>query len=346
MLISDKRVVICTLILLVLLLVSLFAYLIIPDKTENANRQISQIALSSPLSTFKFIVKERQTKKRNKNFFQTLISGEQDRHEYIPYDEIDLSVSQVSSIFQNVIRLHEESPKEIKGISNFKRTFLFGTDKYGRDVFSRIILGLRISLIIGLFSVLLSLLIGITMGSIAGYFGGRVDQFIMLIINSSWSIPTVLMAFAVIIALGKGFLVIILAIGLTMWVDVARIVRGQVMQVKEELYIRASKVLGFSHYRILVKHVLPNIMGSILVMAAANFATAILVEAGLSYLGLGIQPPTPSLGNLLQESYAYATGGFVYLSFFPIATIMLLVLSFNVLGTSLRDVFDIKGVEK
>lgn len=190
--------------------------------------------------------------------------------------------------------------------------------------------------------VLVSLAIGITIGSISGYYGGRTDQILMLLINTSWSIPTLLMAFAIIIALGKGFLVIVLAVGLTMWVDVARIVRGEVLQIRNELYVSASRVLGYNDFRTITRHVLPNIIGSILVMAAANFATAILVEAGLSYLGLGIQPPTPSLGNMLQESYAYATGGFVYLAFIPILTIMILVLSFNLLGTALRDVFDIR----
>jgi len=164
----------------------------------------------------------------------------------------------------------------------------------------------------------------------------------MLVINTSWSIPTILLAFAIIIALGKGFTVIILAVGLTMWVDVARIVRGQVMALKEELYIKAGRTLGLSHVRLLKDHIVPNLLGTLSVMAAANFATAILVEAGLSFLGLGVQPPTPSLGNMLQEGYAFATGGFIYLAFFPIATIMVLVLCFNLLGTALRDRYDVK----
>jgi len=192
---------------------------------------------------------------------------------------------------------------------------------------------------------MVSIIIGLTLGSIAGYFGGTVDKVIMLFINTSWSIPTILMAFAIIIALGKGLLVIVLAIGLTMWVDVARIVRGQVKQLREELFVKAGTTLGLSHAKIIATHVLPNLYGTLSVMAAANFATAILVEAGLSFLGLGVQPPTASLGNMLQEGYAFATGGFVYLAFFPILTIMILVLCFNLLGTALRDIQDVRSAE-
>lgn len=339
---QNKMVAVCTAILLLVTLIALFAYIIIPDNTENANRQTPQISLQGPGYTQSFLVKEKNIRTtKNRSVFERLINGQRDVHTLIPYSTIDLGEETVTTQYDGITQYHESKIV----LKQETRRFFFGTDKYGRDVFSRLILGLRISLVVGLLSVLVSITIGILLGSLGGYYGGRVDNFIMLIINTSWSIPTLLMAFAIIIALGKGFLVIVLAVGLTMWVDVARIVRGQVMQVKNDLYVKASKVMGFNDTRIIVKHILPNIIGSILVMAAANFATAILVEAGLSYLGLGIQPPTPSLGNMLQESYAYATGGFVYLAFFPIITIMMLVLCFNLLGTGLRDIFDIKSVK-
>ena len=221
--------------------------------------------------------------------------------------------------------------------------YVLGSDKYGRDILSRLILGLRISLMIGLLAVIVSIAIGILMGSLGGYYGGLTDHVIMIIINTSWSIPTLLLAFAIIIALGKGFMVIVLAVGLTMWVDVARLVRGQIKEEKEKSYVAGAKVMGLSDSVIIIRHILPNIIGPILVMAAANFATAILVEAGLSYLGLGIQPPAPSLGNMLKENYAYATGGYIYLASSPIIAIMLLVLNFNLLGTALNDIFDLKS---
>ena len=136
--------------------------------------------------------------------------------------------------------------------------------------------------------------------------------------------------------------IIFLAIGLTMWVDVARIVRGQVMEAKNLLYVQAAKSLGQRELVILFKHILPNIMGPILVITAANFATAILVEAGLSYLGFGINPPTPSLGNMLNENYGYALSGNYTIAFAPAVVVSVLVLCFNLLGTGLRDMFDIK----
>ena len=138
---------------------------------------------------------------------------------------------------------------------------------------SRLILGVRISLLVGLIAVVISLTIGILLGAFAGYFGGKVDDFIMLIINTVWSIPTLLLVFAIVLALGKGIGIIFLAVGLTMWVEVARIVRGQVMSLKEIQFIEAAQSMGFSHWRIIGKHILPNILGPVMVVAAANFAT-------------------------------------------------------------------------
>ncbi|MEL6123100.1 MAG: ABC transporter permease, partial [Bacteroidota bacterium] len=274
-----------------------------------------------------------------------MLSGQRDDVIFIPVDDMRSTQGGLEISHEGVISYQDMAELKMDGElpEIIERRFWFGTDKYGRDVLSRLVLGLRASLFVGFLAVIVSLSIGVFLGSMAGYFGGYADRLIMLLINTSWSIPTLLMAFAIILALGRGFGVVILAIGLTMWVDVARIVRGQVLQTKSELYVQAAKISGYHHIRIIARHILPNVSGPILVMAAANFATAILVEAGLSFLGLGIQPPTPSLGNMLQESYAYATGGFVYLAVFPILTIMSLVLCFNLLGTALRDVFDVRS---
>ena len=148
--------------------------------------------------------------------------------------------------------------------------------------------------------------------------------------------------FAIVLALGRGVGIIFLAVGLTMWVDVARIVRGQVLQQKNMQYVQAAKSIGLSEFPVLARHILPNIVGPILVIAAANFATAILIEAGLSYLGFGIRPPAPSIGNMLNEQYGFALSGKPFLALVPAITIMLLVLAFNLIGTGLRDAFDVR----
>jgi len=222
-----------------------------------------------------------------------------------------------------------------------EKTFILGTDKYGRDMLSRLLLGVRISLLTGFIAVIISLTIGILLGAIAGYLGGKVDDAIMLLINTVWSIPTLLLVFAIVLALGRGVGIIFLAVGLTMWVDVARIVRGQVLAYRKVQFVEAAQVMGFSTQRILLKHIIPNILGPIMVIAAANFATAILIEAGLSYLGFGIQPPNPSWGTMLNENYGFAIGGKPFLALVPALAIMIMVLAFNLIGNGLRDALDV-----
>ena len=167
----------------------------------------------------------------------------------------------------------------------------------GSDILSRLIIGVRVSLAVGLITVILSLSIGIFLGALAGYYGGKTDQMIMWLLNVIWSIPTLLLVFALTLLLGKGFWQVFIAIGLTMWVNVARIVRGQVLAVKQLEYVEAARALGYRDSRIIIRHILPNILGPVMVIAAANFASAIVIEAGLSFLGIGVQPPQPSWGS-------------------------------------------------
>jgi peptide/nickel transport system permease protein len=249
--------------------------------------------------------------------------------------------------FTNLSGVLEEQPVEkVKQAAmgqRYTKKFWLGTDNFGRDILSRLILGVRISLIVGLIAVLISLSIGILLGAMAGYFGGRIDDFIQLIVNTIWSIPTILLVFAIVLAFGRGIGIIFLAVGLTMWVDVARLVRGQVLEMKQIQFVEAAQSMGFGTARILLRHILPNILGSVMVVAASNFATAILVESGLSYLGFGIQPPTPSWGTMLNENYGYAIGGKPFLAMIPAFAIMSVVLAFNLVGNGFRDALDVKS---
>ncbi len=161
---------------------------------------------------------------------------------------------------------------------------------------------------------IISLIIGITLGAIAGYFKGYVDDIIMWLINVIWSIPTLLMVIAITLVIGKGFWQIFIAVGLTMWVEVARVVRGQVLSVREKEYVEAARALGFGNARIIFRHILPNIMSPVIIISAANFATAILLEAGLSFLGIGVQPPVPSWGTMIKEHYGYIIMDKAYLA--------------------------------
>lgn len=222
------------------------------------------------------------------------------------------------------------------------KTYWLGTDRYGRDMLSRLLLGTRISLAVGIIAVFISLVIGVSLGAIAGFFRGWADQLIMWFINVVWSVPTLLLVIAISMALGRGFWQVFVAVGLTMWVEVARIVRGQILGVRELEYVQAGRALGFRNYRIITKHILPNITGPIMVISAANFASAILLEAGLSFLGVGVQPPAPSWGVMLNDHFGYIIMDAAYLALLPGLAIMFMVLAFNLLGNGLRDALDVR----
>jgi peptide/nickel transport system permease protein len=195
---------------------------------------------------------------------------------------------------------------------------------------SRLFIGSRISLSVGLISVLISIIIGISLGAIAGYYKGKTDAFIMWLVNVTWSVPTLLMVISITMILGKGFWQVFIAVGLTMWVDVARVVRGQVLSIREKDY----------------KHVIPNTLGPVIIISAANFASAILMEAGLSFLGIGIQPPIPSWGNMIKDHYGFIIVDKAYLAILPGLAIMLLVLAFTFVGNGLRDAYDVKDIQQ
>jgi len=321
-LLKNKTAVAGMAVIIICFLIAVFAYFISPDNSPNANRMIVEIGGQKPGFTHKFykIPKEGITKT---SFFQQLINGKKDDFEYIPVGE-------------------EYSSFNSKSYPVVTMKFLLGTDKYGRDILSRLLVGVRVSLGVGLVTVILSLIIGIILGATAGYFRGRTDDIIMWFINVIWSIPTLLLVFAITLVLGKGFWQVFIAIGLTTWVNVARIIRGQVMAIRELEYVEAARALGFSSVRIITRHILPNVMGPVIVIAASNFATAIVIEAGLSFLGVGVQPPQPSWGLMIRENYNFIITHNPMLALSPGFAIMILVLAFNMLGNGLRDALQVK----
>ena len=334
--------------------IAIFAYLLAPDNSQNANQMHISIHSKSPGFSVNMLTIP-SIDDADQGFFDKLFFGKKNTDTEIPISSYKFTESSIEIVPYTEGELIPITKKI--GLQTFKslnsiqieenyikqKTFLLGTDKYGRDLLSRILVGIRISLSIGFVSVLISLILGISLGAIAGYFGGAVDKVIMWLINVTWSIPTLLMVIAITVALNKGFWQVFVAVGLTMWVEVARIVRGQVLGVKQLQYVTAAKALGYGHYRILMKHILPNSLAPVIVISAANFASAILIESGLSFLGIGAQPPMPSWGAMIKDHYSYIILGKAYLAVIPGLAIMSLVLAFMLIGNALRDALHVKA---
>ncbi|MEO6613028.1 MAG: ABC transporter permease [Chitinophagaceae bacterium] len=343
---KNKGAVLGLLVIILSILVAVFAYFIASDPSPYANRIILEIGGEKPGFQQRFLKIRKDKNVASTSFFNQLISGKEDVYYYIPITSSEQKGD--SLIVQKFVdagltdrlayRLDRAAPVPV-----VTKKFLAGTDKYGRDILSRIIVGTRVSLSVGLITVIISLSIGLILGSLAGYYRGRTDDIIMWFINVIWSIPTLLLVFAITLALGKGFWQVFIAVGLTMWVNVARLVRGQVLAVRELEYVEATRALGFSNFRIIVRHIWPNIMGPVMVIAASNFASAIVIEAGLSFLGVGVQPPQPSWGLMIKENYNFIITQNPMLALAPGFAIMLLVLAFNLLGNGLRDALNVRG---
>jgi len=333
--------------------VAIFAYVLAPDNSQNANQM--HLSIHSKAPGFKVTMLTIPSTEKIETNFSDLFFGKKISATEIPISDYStennsLRITEYTSDGEGLQKEIELAlfPKasaleDIPRHYIAQRIFLLGTDKYGRDLLSRMLIGIRISLAIGFVAVFISLVIGITMGAIAGYFGGKVDAVIMWFINVTWSIPTLLLVIAITLALGKGFWQVFIAVGLTMWVEVARVVRGQVMGVKQMQYVTAARSLGYTDYRIIMKHILPNSMAPVIIISAANFAGAILIESGLSFLGIGAQPPMPSWGGIIKDHYAYIILGKPYLALIPGLAIMSLVTAFMLMGNALRDALDVKN---
>lgn len=217
--------------------------------------------------------------------------------------------------------------------------YLLGGDQLGRDLLSRMIYGARISLLVGIAGVFISLVIGTIMGLVSGYFGKWLDDIIMRFADIQLAFPFILFAIVIMSVLGTGIWKIVIILGLTYWVGFARLIRGQVISLKEQEFVQAAKAIGGSHRRIIFKHILPNVLSSILVLSTTYIAEFILLEASLTFLGLGVDPTIPSWGGMLADSRNYITTAW-WTTVFPGFAIMLTVLGFNLLGDWLRDRFD------
>jgi peptide/nickel transport system permease protein len=237
----------------------------------------------------------------------------------------------------------EQGERNLEGQSK-QKTFLLGTDRLGRDILSRLMAGTYISLTVGFISVGISLLVGVFIGLLAGYYRGWVDAALSWIINVIWSIPNLLVVMAFILAFGAGFWKVFIAIGLTMWVEVARIVRGQILSIREKEYIEAARSMGMTAVRIMFREMLPQLWPTLIVISAANFSSAILIESGMSFLGLGVQIPAPSWGNMIRENYAMIPTKHAHLALAPGICIMLTVLALSYVGNGLRSALDIKKI--
>lgn len=372
-------------IILMAVAISVLGYAIMPDSTTNANNSLPEIKKQGIGFEVDILRVKKNVAVREVSFFESLTFGQESQFIEKPLDSIqyqhkegmlriylaqgrgilyedlfyadvlyaltgDVTVDGEASQFKDLEgqigqELNAKMKAQIEESSVFRRTYLLGTDSSGRDLMSRLLFGTRVSLMIGLVTVIVALLIGVFLGGIAGYFGGWVDDLVMWFMTVIWSIPRIMLVIVIGMALqSNGLWVAFVAVGLTMWTEVARVVRGKILEVRERQYITAAKVLGLGNMRIIFGHILPNILGSVVVIATANFADAILIEAGLSFLGLGVPPPVPSWGQMVNEGFNLITNPeCLHLILFPSLAICLLVLSFNLLGNGLRDALDPKN---
>ena len=334
--------------------VALLAYVIAPDHSPFANRMTVEIGGMRPGYVQHYLLLRHKDPGsfRESGFWQRLTGGVPDSCAYIPIVRWEYKGD--SLFIEKYVDEGLTEPRHYALVAinpfhlspdHYIRTqhFWLGTDRFGRDILSRLLIGTRISLSVGLVAVAISLSIGILLGALGGFYRGRLDEIILWFMNIVWSIPTLLLVFAITLAIGKGFWQVFIAVGLTLWVNVARILRGQILSIRELDYIVATRALGYRDIRIISRHVLPNVMGPVLVVAASNFATAIVIEAGLSFLGVGVQPPAPSWGLMIKENYSFIITHNPLLAIIPGIAIMLLVWAFNLLGNGLRDALDVRN---
>lgn len=362
-----------SLILFYAVILFISAHIIAPDPSPNAASQINELAFRKPGYKAQLFIIPLPGSEEETGFLSWLIHGKETGNRLVAVNKAEIVPGGVEierflgegiagqKHFYSWAELdhHQESndSNTREWLNNHlqSRTFWLGTDDLGRDYLSRILVGVRVSLAVGFVAVIIALLIGIPVGAFAGFFkkqapvlrlGSRrlrlpADGILMWIMSVIWAIPTLLLVFPIVFAFGQQYYTIFIAVGLTMWVDIARVVRGQVMQVRELEFIEATRSFGYSNFRTIFRHILPNITGPVIVITAANFAYAILTEAGLSFLGIGVQPPAPSWGLMISK-YKDNLITDPYLALLPGLAITVLVLAFFLIGNGLRDAMDVR----
>ena len=336
---SDKLTFVALIFIFLLFILSVFPYQFMIDNSPNASGQMHvEISMLNPGSKITMLnIPLNIDEINDQNLINKFFFGTESNMYSIPISSYSILDSGIS------YRVYNSNQQGVYYGNDYnleEKTYYLGSDKYGRDFLSRVICGTRVSFSVGFISVLISLFIGVLLGSIAGFFRGKIDQIIMWMINVVWSIPTLLMVISVSLILGKGFWQVFIAVGLTMWVDIARIVRGQFLLEREKEYVDAGRSLAFSNFRIIFIHILPNIVSPVIVVCAANFAAAILLESGLSFLGFGVQPPLPSWGSIIKDHYHYIIMDKIYLAIIPGVSIILSVLAFMILGNGVQKSFE------
>jgi peptide/nickel transport system permease protein len=256
-----------------------------------------------------------------------------------------LSLFAVAAVFGPLIAPYDPNAMAFDMMLPSSWAHPLGTDDLGRDLLSRIIVGTQVSIFVGVVTVAIALVAGVTLGVLAGYFGGWLDHVIMRYIDLQWAFPNFIIAVYLVAVFGTGLLNLIVAISLAFLDDFARIARGMVLSIKEEQYIAAARTVGVSHFRIMWRHILPNALAPIIVQATVSVSYAILAEAGLSFLGLGVEATTPTWGLILADARSFITRDWS-LGIFPGVAIMLTVLSINFIGDALRDFFDVREMKE
>lgn len=264
------------------------------------------------------------------------------KNKFFLFGVVVLSLFSLLAIFAPVISPY--SPDEIVESETLppSQVHFFGTDDLGRDIFSRALYGARISLTVGVVAVVIAVLLGTIFGALAGYFGGWTDNVIMRSVDVMLAFPSIFLLLAIQAMLSPNIYNVMVVIGLTSWMGVARLVRAEFLRIKELPYVEAARSIGCSHWRIIFRHILPNAQGPIVVAATLGMAGAILTESALSFLGLGVQPPTPSWGNMLIDSQAYLRDA-PWLAIIPGLLILLTVLSLYFVGEGLREKLNVRG---